>query len=195
MTAVSTLVRSILPPEIPVGVQVLAAANQSALAVALASNLQFVRVEGFVFGHVADEGWIDGCAGPLLRYRRQIGAEKVSIFADIKKKHSAHAVTADVSIAETAAAADFFRADGVIVTGTATGAAASPAELAAVAAAVPQLPVFIGSGVTAANLHEFRTATGLIIGTYFKQGGLWTNDLDHDRIYELMTEAKQFAHS
>lgn len=26
------------------------------------------RVEGFVFSHVADEGWIDSCAGELLRY-------------------------------------------------------------------------------------------------------------------------------
>jgi hypothetical protein len=62
-------------------------------------------------------GWMDACAGPLLRYRRQIGGEHVAIFCDIKKKHSAHAVTQDVDIAETARAAQFFRADGVIVTG------------------------------------------------------------------------------
>ena len=31
----------------------------------------------FVFSHVADEGWIDGQAGPLLRYRRNIGATQV----------------------------------------------------------------------------------------------------------------------
>jgi predicted TIM-barrel enzyme len=40
-----------------------------------------------VFGHVADEGYFDACAGALLRYRRQIGAEDVLIFTDIKKKH------------------------------------------------------------------------------------------------------------
>ena len=44
------------------------------------------------------------------RYRKQIGGEHISVLADIKKKHSAHAVTADVNIGETAAAADFFRA-------------------------------------------------------------------------------------
>ena len=47
-----------------------------------------IRAEGFVFGHVADEGWIDGCAGPLLRYRKMIGADRVAVLADIKKKHS-----------------------------------------------------------------------------------------------------------
>ena len=58
-----------------------------------------VRAEGFVFGHVADEGWMDACAGPLLRYRKQIGAEHIPVWADLKKKHAAHAMTADVSLA------------------------------------------------------------------------------------------------
>ena len=64
---------------------------------------------------------IESTAGALLRYRRAIGAANVRVFADIKKKHSAHAITADVPLAETAKAAEFFLADGVIVTGTATG--------------------------------------------------------------------------
>ena len=38
------------------GVQVLAGANREALAVAHAIGAAFVRVEGFVFAHVADEG-------------------------------------------------------------------------------------------------------------------------------------------
>ena len=54
------------------------------------------------------------------RFRRSIGTDceernPFLVLADIKKKHSSHAITADV--AETARAAEFFRADGVIVTG------------------------------------------------------------------------------
>src|SRR4029079_16643208 len=45
------------------GIQLLAAANREALAVALACGAAFVRVEGFVFAHVADEGIIESCAG------------------------------------------------------------------------------------------------------------------------------------
>src|SRR6185436_1323195 len=76
--------------ELPLGIQVLAGANTSALAVALACGASFVRVEGFVFAHVADEGLIEGSAGTLFRYRRAIGAEHIRVFADVKKKHSAH---------------------------------------------------------------------------------------------------------
>ena len=128
----------------------------------------------------------------FCRYRRQIGAEHISILADIKKKHSAHAVTADVDIAETAAAAQFFRADGLIVTGTATGCAAEPADLAAVATTTPGLPVFVGSGVTAENLGQFRSAAGLIVGTAFKRGGDWRNELDEERIRRIVEEARKF---
>ena len=130
-----------------VGIQVLAAANREALAVALASGAEFVRVEGFVFAHVADEGVIESCAGELLRYRRTIGAERVLVFADIKKKHSAHAITSDVSLVETARAAELFLADGVIVTGAASGEEASPDDVRDAARAVG-LPVLVGSGVS-----------------------------------------------
>ncbi len=77
-------VRRNFPKEKPVGVQVLAGANQGALAIALAAGLDFIRAEAFVFGHVADEGWMNAQAGDLLRYRKNIGAEHVSIFSDIK---------------------------------------------------------------------------------------------------------------
>src|SRR6202012_15908 len=99
-----------------------------AVAVALAANLDFVRAEGFAFAHVADEGWIDSSAAELLRYRRMIGAEHVQIWADVKKKHSSHAITADVSIGETAHAVEFMRGDAVIVTGLVTGDAPQRAD-------------------------------------------------------------------
>ena len=132
---------------LPLGVQVLAAANREALAVALACEAAFVRVEAFVFAHVADEGLLQAAAGDLLRYRRTIGADSVRIFADIKKKHSAHAITADVDLVATARAAEFFLADGVVVSGTSTGLATDPDEVAQVADATP-LPVLVGSGLT-----------------------------------------------
>jgi membrane complex biogenesis BtpA family protein len=166
---------------LPLGIQVLAAANREALAIAHASGADFVRVEGFVYAPVADEGLIESCAGELLRYRRAIGAESVLVFADIKKKHSAHAITADVSIVETAKAAEFFLADGVIVTGPATGEPASPDEVCAVARAVG-VPVLVGSGITPANLARFAPAHGFIVGSAVKQGGVWCNPLDRDAV-------------
>ncbi len=185
MTAVGREVRR--DSGLPLGVQVLAGANRQALAVALASGASFIRAEGFVFAHVADEGLIESCAADLLRFRRQIGAEQIAVFADIKKKHSAHAITADVGLADTAHAAEFFLVDGVIVTGTATGRPTDPHEVSAVAAEVG-IPVLVGSGVTPENLAAYAAADGIIVGSYIKQDGLWSNPLDPVRL-AAMTRA------
>jgi membrane complex biogenesis BtpA family protein len=173
------------------GIQVLAAANREAVAVALACGAEFVRVEGFVFAHVADEGVIESCAGELLRYRRAIGAQRVLVLADIKKKHGAHAITGDVSLAETARAAELFLADGVIVTGAASGEEASPEDVQSAARAV-RLPVLVGSGISARNLGRFAGAHGFIVGSSLKQGGIWSNPLDRTAVEAL---ARAFTRS
>ena len=174
----------------PCGVQVLAGANEAALAVALAAGCDFIRAEAFVFGHVADEGWMDACAGPLLRYRAQIGAGHVKIVCDLKKKHSAHAVTGDVSLAETARAAEIFLADGVIVTGAATGCATDLAEVRAAKEATT-LPVLVGSGVTPDTVRDtLAVADAVIVGSWIKSGGHWTGALDTDRARRFVEAAK-----
>ncbi|HET8644312.1 MAG TPA: BtpA/SgcQ family protein [Vicinamibacteria bacterium] len=170
---------------IPIGVQVLAGANREALAVAHAGGAAFVRAEGFVFAHVADEGLMESDAGALLRYRRAIGAEGVRIFADVKKKHSAHAITADVDLADTVHAAEFFLADGVVVTGSATGRPALPADVEA-AVQAGGIPVLVGSGITAENVAAYALADGYIVGTFIKEGADWTRPVDPRRADALV---------
>jgi membrane complex biogenesis BtpA family protein len=168
-------------PALPLGIQILAGANTAAMAVAHACGAPFVRVEGFVFAHVADEGLIESTAGELLRYRQAIGAGNIRVFADIKKKHSAHAITADVDLAETAKAAEFFRADGVIVSGVATGSPTNPDEVRAVSQAVG-IPTLVGSGVTPENIAAFASADALIVGSSVKEGNLWSNPLSEQNV-------------
>ncbi|MEQ8770573.1 MAG: BtpA/SgcQ family protein [Phycisphaerales bacterium] len=176
---------------VPVGVQILSGGNAHALAVCSATGASFIRCENFVFSHVADEGLLDRAeAGPLLRYRRSIGAEHIKVFCDIKKKHASHAITADVSLAEAAHAAAFFGADGVIVTGSATGAPTSPSDVAEVRSAT-KLPVLVGSGVTpddAAKLLEHADA--LIVGSWIKREGHWSNPVDPGRAAKLIRAAR-----
>jgi membrane complex biogenesis BtpA family protein len=184
ITVVAYLVKKAF--SMPTGIQILAGANMAALAAAHAAGLDFIRAEGFVFGHVADEGWMDADAGPLLRYRKQIGAENILLFTDIKKKHSAHALTADIDLVETAHAAAFFKSDGLIVTGSATGKTASQAELQALRGHTP-LPVLVGSGIDAANIAAYTgLCDGFIVGSSIKQDGDWRNAVDGDRAAALV---------
>ena len=180
MTAVTAAVRKAI--EIPIGVQILAGANRAAMAVAHAAGAQFIRAEGFCFSTVADEGLMsEADAGPLLRFRSMIGADHIAVLADIKKKHSSHAMTSDLTIEDWAHGAEFMGADGLIVTGAATGREADRDEVAA-AAAASSLPVIVGSGITAESLPRMLEAGhGAIVGSSIKVGGTWTGDIDPDR--------------
>jgi len=188
MTACVLAVRG--AARIPVGVQVLGGANHSALAVAHAAGGAFIRAEGFVFSAVADEGLLaDADAGPLLRHRRHIGAERVLIAADIQKKHSSHALTHDIDLAAHARAAEFFGAEALIVTGAETGKATAYADLKATREATP-LPLIVGSGATPETLPRlFECADAVIVGSALKQEGRWSNQLDMARV-DAMVRAR-----
>jgi hypothetical protein len=180
MTAISTAVKSAC--ELPMGIQILAGANIEAMAVAHAAALDFIRAEGYAYAHVADEGLIQSSAAKLLRYRKLIGATRVQVWADVKKKHAAHAITADVTLGETVETVEFMGADCVIVTGSATGKPPNAGDIKE-AKSHCRLPVFLGSGITETNVAEFyNEADGFIIGSAFKTDGRWSNTIDPARV-------------
>jgi membrane complex biogenesis BtpA family protein len=190
MAVVSSAVRNVT--NLPLGIQILAGAAVESLAVGIACDLQFLRVEGFSFAHVADEGIIQSCAATLLRKRAELKAQHIKIVTDIKKKHSSHAITADLDIAAVAEATAFMEADGLIVTGSMTGDPPCSEELRQVRKAT-KLPLWIGSGLTADNLINYKgLADCLVVGSTLKKDGFWKNPLDLDRIRILMERAQEF---
>ncbi|MBX9879300.1 MAG: BtpA/SgcQ family protein [Candidatus Obscuribacterales bacterium] len=174
---------------LPTGVQLLAAANLESLGVAVSCGLDFIRAEGFVFAHVGDEGLHESSAAVLMRRRAYLKGEHIRIFADIKKKHSSHAITSDISLTETARTAEFFGADGVIITGGFTSEPADAREVEAVRLAT-SAKVLVGSGVTAENIRQYSEhADALIVGSAFKHEGNWRNKVDPERVKRLMAAA------
>lgn len=192
IVAAMTVIGSAVKDEsrLPVGIQILAGANRDAMAVAHAAELDFIRVEGYVFAHIADEGWIESSAAELLRYRKLIGAERVDVWADVKKKHSSHAITTDISLGAAAEAVEFMRGDAVIVTGGTTGSAPKLSDVEEVKASC-RLPLILGSGVSLDNVASFfQAADGFIIGSHFKQDGHWANPIDAQRVQKLLEKVE-----
>jgi hypothetical protein len=176
---------------LPTGMQILAGANIEALAASKAAGIDFIRAEGFVFAHVADEGLMNAQAGELLRYRRQIAADHIAVFTDIKKKHSSHIITRDISLLDTAKAAQFCLSDGVVVTGNHTGMPASVDDLEALNRDL-DFPVFVGSGLTLENVASYAPlCDAMIVGSYFKDDGYWENKLNYDRVAGFMDRVKE----
>ena len=170
----------------PVGIQMLEAANETALQIAHESDLDFIRVEGYVFAHVGGAGLIEGCAGKLLRLRRKLGCEHIKVFGDVKKKHCSHALTGDLDILDEVKQAEFFLVDGVIVTGARTAEPPSLAELRRVRKHA-RVPVLIGSGMTPENLKSsFPLVDGFIVGSTFREAGRFLGALERKRLDAFM---------
>jgi len=178
--------------QIPVGIQVLFQANETALAVALAANCDFIRAEGWTYAHISDKGLADACAGNVVRYREMIGASDIAILADIRKKHASHTLTSDLDIADIAATMELHRADAIVVTGPQTSVSPDLDDLRRVREATG-LPVLVGSGVTEENVLDLYEVTdGFIVGSFLKEQGVWHGPVSEDRV-EAMVGAVERA--
>jgi len=170
----------------PIGIQMLEAANITSLEIAVEADLDYIRVEAFVFAHVGGSGIINGSAGKILRRRKELQAEHIKVFADVKKKHGSHSLTMDLDIADEIMQAEFFLADGVIVTSKFTGINPDKEDLIKAKSAT-KLPVLIGSGMTAENIREYLPfADGFIVGSYFRRGGKFLESLEPERLSRFM---------
>ncbi|MGA7882575.1 MAG: BtpA/SgcQ family protein [Terrimicrobiaceae bacterium] len=166
----------------PVGIQLLEAANEAALEIACEADLDFIRVEGYVFAHIGGAGLIEGCAGRLLRKRAELGCNDIKVFADVNKKHCSHALTADLDLIDIVRQAEFFFVDGVIVTGPRTGESPKLKELRPLKES-SNVPVIIGSGMTSQNIPKYMPwADGFIVGSALREEGRFLGPLDPQRL-------------
>ena len=170
----------------PIGIQMLEAANITSLEIAADADLDYVRVEAFVFAHVGGSGIINGSAGKILRRRKALNAEHIKVFADVKKKHGSHSLTIDLDIKDEIMQAEFFLADGVIVTSQFTGVNPDKNDLIKAKKAT-KLPVLIGSGMNVNNITEYLPlADGFIVGSYFRKEGKFLEKLEEGRLNRFM---------
>jgi membrane complex biogenesis BtpA family protein len=169
----------------PYGINVLRNDAEAALSVAAAGGGSFVRVNVHTGTRGTDQGLLDGRAHETLRLRDRIDAD-VAILADVAVKHSAPVAERDVGTLATETI-ERGLADGLVVSGPATGAAADADELTAVLDARddadPDVPVFVGSGVTPDNAAALLdVADGLIVGTALKADGETENPVEQHRV-------------
>lgn len=175
---------------VPLGINVLANAAIPALAIALASGAAFVRVNQWANAYVANEGFIEGAAAKALRYRSQLHANAIRVFADSHVKHGSHAIVADRTLQELTRDVEFFEADAVIATGQRTGDSATRQEIDDIRAAT-SLPLLVGSGVTPDNVVEILgRSQGVIVASALKEEGVWWNPVARERVKHFMTVAQ-----
>jgi len=162
MTRAVGAVRSAV--DVPVGVNVLRNDAESALAIAAATGARFIRVNVHSGSMWTDQGLLTGRAWNTLRLRRELLSE-VAILADVHVKHGAP--PPGVPFGE--AAGDTWHrglADALVVSGVGAGRPTDPVRVRDAAAAVPDAPLLIGSGVTPRTISSLpREIQGVIVGS------------------------------
>ena len=171
---------------LPVGVNCLRNDARAAMGIATAAELDFIRVNIHTGAYLTDQGVIQGEAAHTLRYRQLLGATRVAILADILVKHAAPLVPLK---AADAAHDCLYRghADGLIVTGAATGSAVDAALLQEVGTAIGKAGLLlIGSGLNPDNAAILAPlADGAIVGTALKRDGQVSAPVDEERVKRL----------
>ncbi|MCP4547175.1 MAG: BtpA/SgcQ family protein [bacterium] len=172
-------------PDLQLGINVLRNDGESALAVAEATGADFIRVNVLSGVSHTDQGTIMGRAAQILRLRRNLDSA-VRIFADVDVKHAVMAAHED-PLHQAEDLVERGGAEALIVSGRATGQEPDRGLIKRLAAAFPDLPLLLGSGLAAdraANLLKY--ATGGIVGTSVKIGRITTNEVDLAAAAELV---------
>lgn len=173
---------------LPLGVNVLRNGAKAALAMAYVTGCKFIRVNVLIDAYLTDQGIIEGISAELLRYRKFLGSNDISIFADIRVKHAVPLATRSVSDSASDAL-ERGGADVLIVTGKRTGLPPSPEEIKELKASGPTL---IGSGLNEDNLDVLLPlADGAIVGTHFKESGYLGSPVSQDRVKKLMEKVEK----
>jgi membrane complex biogenesis BtpA family protein len=176
---------------LPMGINIHLNGVCQALAIAAATECQWVRAFELANAYVAPSGVIDAAGPRALRYRYSLRAEdKIMIFGDYHVKHGSHQLVADKSLVELACDVESSLADAVIVTGQRTGAAPDRDEIALIREAVG-IPLLIGSGLSMETVADLLPlADGAIVGSSFKVDGKLENPVDVSRVREFVRLAR-----
>ncbi|NJN62286.1 MAG: BtpA/SgcQ family protein [Coleofasciculaceae cyanobacterium RL_1_1] len=174
----------------PIGINVLRNDAISSMAIATCSGAKFIRVNVFTGAMVTDQGIIEGCAHELLRYRRELSSD-VKIFADVLVKHAHPLGTPNPTLA-VREALERGLADGVILSGLATGMPPSLEDLELAKRAARHKPVLIGSGADWENIPELMTAAdGVIVSSSLKRHGNIESPIDPIRVSQFVEAAQR----
>ncbi len=171
---------------LPIGINVLRNDARSALAIATCTGAQFIRVNVLTGVMATDQGLIEGEAYDVLRYRRELGSD-VKILADVLVKHATPLGTPNLfaTIEDTIHRG---LADGVILSGWATGRPPNPEDLKLARAAAGTTPVFIGSGASIDNIAGLiGSVDGVIVSSSLKRKGQIEQPIDPIRVREFVT--------
>lgn len=191
LAAMSRVISALLDDiHIPYGVNVLWDPTAS-IDLAVAVGASFVR-EIFSGVYASDFGLWNTNFGKVVRHQHRLGADNVRLLFNIVPESAAYLAGRDIpSIAKSTVFNH--RPDGLCVSGLTAGVQTDSSVLESVKQAVPETPIFANTGLRLENVEaQLAIADGGVVGTTFKQGGIFENPVDPIRVKAFMNKVKGF---
>jgi len=184
MTAIAEAVAGVV--SCPLGINLHKNDGPGAVAVAHAVGAAFVRVKVLVGATLGPEGIVQGNAEAVVKLRSKLRSN-IEVWADLGELTSVPIV--DVAIDVLADwTARFGSADRLIVTETDVARSAKAVSSARKGTSVP---ILIGGRSDPSSIGlALASSDGVIVGSYLHVGGKTTNDIDAQRVRELIEAAR-----
>jgi uncharacterized protein len=163
----------------------------AALALAKATGASFMR-EVITGVYESDMGLWAPDAGALYRYRRQLDAQDVAIFANITPEFASPVGSRTVyQRAKSAVVSSLV--DAILIAGPMAGAEPDLDQIREAKDAVGEsVPVLLNTGAKVDNVARFLSmADGVIVGSSLKMDGYTWNPVDPGRVKAFMAEVKR----
>jgi uncharacterized protein len=184
MTAVAEAVSVVV--SCPLGINVHKNDGPGAVAVAHAVGAAFVRVKVLVGTTLGPEGMIQGNAEAVVRLRSKLRSQ-VEVWADLGELTSVPLVDIPIEVLADWTAR-FGSADRLIVT---KADVAQSADAVSAARKGTSVPILIGGRSDPNSIAlALASSNGVIVGSYLRVSGKTANDIDAQRVQELMQAAR-----
>ena len=164
---------------------------KAALALAKATGAAFIR-EVVTGVYESDMGLWAPDAGALFRYRSQIDAEHVAVFANITPEFASPLGNRTVyQRAKSAVVSSLV--DAILIAGPMAGKEPDLSLLKEAKQAVGEdVPVFLNTGARSDNIRPYlRIADGVIVGSSLKVDGYTWNPVDPERVKAFMAAVNE----
>ena len=159
----------------------------AAIDLAAAVEADFVRGL-FTGAYVGDGGITNTDVATVLRRKKALGLDNLKLLYFLNNESDEYLVHRDlISIAKSTLFA--CKPDVFCLMGFHAGQEADSNSIAKIREAVPEVPVFCGTGCKAYNIVEkLATSDGACVGTTFKVDGKFENHIDQKRVREFMDQ-------
>lgn len=178
---------------VPYGVGVVA--NPLAtIELAVACEASFARA-AFSGAYMGEAGIMVTDPATVVRRRMALHGTDIKMLYKVNPESDAYLVERDIQKV-TKSIIFHCLPDGLCVSGASAGTETDDSILSSVKAVAGEVPVFCNTGCTAQNvIDKLKIADGVCVGTTFKKNGIFSNDVDKNRVREFMDIVKEYRKS